>query len=64
MQANNKQNTLRVPFEDNMSLHQVCKKYNFNYKTETAYYYRHGYDAMLKRLELKILDARKIYAVN
>ena len=63
-QANNKQNTLRVPFENNMSLHQVCRKYGFNYKTETAYYYRHGYETMLKRLEGKILDTRKIHTAN
>lgn len=63
-QANNKQNTLRVPFENNMSLHQVCRKYGFNYKTETTYYYRHGYEAMLKRLEEKILDTRKIHTTN
>lgn len=63
-QANNKQNTLRVPFENNMSLHQVCRKYGFNYKTETAYYYRHGYNAMLERLKVKILDARKICKAN
>lgn len=55
-QANNKRNSIRIPFENNMSLHQVCKKYGFNYKTETAYYYRHGYDSMLKRLETKIFD--------
>lgn len=60
MQANNKQNTLRVPFENNMSLHQFCRKYGFSYKAETSYYYKHGYDAMLKRLELKILDTRKV----
>lgn len=49
-QANNKRNNIEIPFANNISLKRYCEENDLNYKTETAFYYRHGYDALLERL--------------
>lgn len=52
-QAGNKRNTIRVSFADGVSLSQYCRDNKLNYKTETTFYYRHGYNALMERLQNK-----------
>lgn len=49
-QANNKRCTIKIPFANNVSLKRYCEDNGLNYKTETTFYYRHGYDALIERL--------------
>lgn len=49
-QANNKRCTIKIPFAGNISLKRYCETNELNYKTETTFYYRHGYDALIERL--------------
>ena len=49
-QANNKRCTIKIPFAENISLKRYCETHGLNYKTETAFYYRHGYNALIERL--------------
>lgn len=52
-QANNKRNNIIVSFANDVSLKRYCEDNGLNYKTETTFYYRHGYNALIERLKNK-----------
>ena len=51
-QARNKRNNIVVKFA-NMTLKEFCSTHSLSYKAETTFYYKHNYDALMKRLKEK-----------